>query len=90
MTGDIEEQLTGHDTYRRRLAMSRTVKSSSENLIETQGPNLVASLGPENQESAALQSLPQVRLSNVSCGVMVLISHLFRIWTHGSVCSIHS
>jgi hypothetical protein len=64
ITSDIQEQLTGHDTYRRRLAMGRNGHTSVHHSSkQQQQSNLVTSLGAPNEESAALQSLPEVRSS---------------------------
>jgi hypothetical protein len=60
ITSDIEEQLTGQDTYRRKLAMSKHVRSTAEHTSNQQSSKLVESLGPANQESDALQALPKV------------------------------
>ncbi len=61
ISDDIQDQLLGHDTYRRRLAMARNVrKSQQESGAEQVRANLVASLGVPNEESSALQSLPEV------------------------------
>jgi hypothetical protein len=61
VTAEIEDQLVGHDTYRRRLAMSRNVKQhdNGAHSIKPQ-TGLVASLDAVNAQSGT--DLPLVRV----------------------------
>jgi hypothetical protein len=65
VTAEIEDQLVGHDTYRRRLAMSRNVKKHDSSAPSTKPQTgLVASLDAVNAQSGT--PLPLVRAGMIS------------------------
>jgi hypothetical protein len=64
VTAEIEDQLVGHDTYRRRMAMSRNVKHDKSGPSYKLQTGLVASLDAVNAQSGT--ALPLVRVVMIS------------------------